>query len=173
MKEIWKPIVGYKDRYEVSNKGRIRSLNGVGRWPKSRPKIIKQTDRGTGYLCVGLYDINGKMTLTDVHKIVCKTFHPKTYKKGLLALHKNDHRKDNKSKNLYWGTHIDNGKDKIKNGNNLVGSMVNGSKLTEKDVKIIRKQSKNGVSSPYLAKRFGVTKENIYYIIHRVTWRHI
>nr|MDF9460654.1 NUMOD4 domain-containing protein [Lactobacillus amylovorus] len=49
MKEIWKDIQGYEGRYQVSNLGRVRSLdryswNGYKYWlQKKRSNIIKDT----------------------------------------------------------------------------------------------------------------------------------
>ena len=71
-KEIWKPIRGYTGFYEISNKGRVRSLdhatkgrNGVTRHIKSR--------------ILSLYQRLGKYyTVTLSKKGVIKTFHIST-----------------------------------------------------------------------------------------------
>lgn len=75
MEEIWKPIVieqngvlyDYTGLYEVSNLGRIRSLNFNGK--KGRVGILKARNNGTGYLNVVLYK-NKKSKRFYVHRIV-------------------------------------------------------------------------------------------------------
>lgn len=55
--EIWKPITGYEGYYEVSNKGRIKSLimwNGHRYKTRDKPKILKQSNTTTGYKKVEL-----------------------------------------------------------------------------------------------------------------------
>ena len=49
--EIWKPVKGFEDFYEVSNYGHIRSL--------LRGKVLKPQVNSTGYLRVVLSDRNG------------------------------------------------------------------------------------------------------------------
>ena len=71
LNEIWKPIKGYEGLYEVSNFGRIKSLNynhtGKG-------KILKQNQIMNGYKLVMLYkDGNGKNYL--VHRLVAEAFY--------------------------------------------------------------------------------------------------
>ena len=56
--EIWKPVIGYENYYEVSNKGRIRSLDRVtlfkdGKTRKFCGKIISlRAMNNSGYLTV-------------------------------------------------------------------------------------------------------------------------
>ena len=60
--EIWKPVKGYENHYEVSNKGRIRSLDRVilfkdGKTRKFCGKILAlRTTNNSGYITVGLHD---------------------------------------------------------------------------------------------------------------------
>jgi len=46
-------------------------------------------------------------------------------------------------------------------------------KLTEKEVRRIRRLSKSGVSRKELRVKFGVTKSNIAFIVNRETWKHL
>lgn len=64
MKEIWKDIEGYNKIYQVSNLGRVRSLdrkifnNGNGAWCNQKGKVLKPNTDSGGYPYVGLYDVN-------------------------------------------------------------------------------------------------------------------
>lgn len=62
--EIWKPIVGYEELYEVSNQGRIRS----------RSTIKAQTTGHSGYKFVTL-SRNGAVKKHRTHIIVATAFH--------------------------------------------------------------------------------------------------
>lgn len=57
---------------------------------------------------------------------------------------------------------------KSKNGSNNPAS-----KLTEKDVKEIRKKRSNGADMQEIANQFSVSKQVVWSIIHRKTWKHV
>lgn len=63
MKEIWKTIEGYNERYQVSNLGRVKSVKG------QRPQKLRQTIGKDGYLVVHL---NHKRV--KVHRLVALAF---------------------------------------------------------------------------------------------------
>ena len=72
--EIWKDINGYEGLYQVSNKGRVRSLDkydSMGRLHKGDIKAIIKNR--TGYLCTDLYK-NGERKNVTVHRLVAETF---------------------------------------------------------------------------------------------------
>ena len=100
LNEIWKPIKGYEGLYEVSNFGRIKSLNynhtGKG-------KILKQNQIMNGYKLVMLYkDGNGKNYL--VHRLVAEAFLPNTDNLPCVN-HKDENKQNNVVSNLEWCTH--------------------------------------------------------------------
>ena len=80
MKEIWKDIAGYEDLYQVSNYGRIKSLErlektvGVVKQRRREERILKETN-SYGYRNVCLAN-NGHKRTVRVHRIVAKTFIP-------------------------------------------------------------------------------------------------
>ena len=71
VKEEWRPVDGYEN-YEVSNFGRVKSLN-YHRTDKEG--ILKPGKNKDGYLYVGLCR-NGKMKYFKVHKLVAEAFLP-------------------------------------------------------------------------------------------------
>ncbi len=78
MKEIFKDIVGYEGSYQVSNLGRVKSLDrtidsgkGFTRFIKGR--ILKSNPNGNGYHIVSL-NLKGKLTAEKVHKLVAMAF---------------------------------------------------------------------------------------------------
>ena len=86
MEEIWKPVKGFEDFYEVSNFGRVRSLDRVIVKPHPRNtsmtlryimkgRILKQKRHPAGYWSVELYTDTFHQTKT-VHRMVAESFIP-------------------------------------------------------------------------------------------------
>lgn len=111
MSETWLPVVGYEGFYEVSDHGRVRSLDRVeqinNRWgPMTRVKKGKVLTPGSrrGYLNVDLRAPGERPRHHLVHRLVARAFlgpHPDG--KGLV-LHRDDDPADNRVGNLRWGT---------------------------------------------------------------------
>ena len=98
MGEIWKPVVGYENLYEVSNLGRVKSLkDNKGRY---REKIKSSSDNGRGYLNVCLYK-NGKGKRCYIHRLVAEAFldNPNNYP---IINHKDENKQNNHVSNLEW-----------------------------------------------------------------------
>lgn len=94
--EIWKDIVGYEDKYQVSSLGRVKSLAN----DKSRKeKILRQGKNDkNGYLQVNLCK-EGKMKTCTVHRLVGNAFidNPNNFR---CFNHKNEDKTDNRVENL-------------------------------------------------------------------------
>ena len=98
MIEEWKPIEGYEGRYEVSNTGKVRSLNfkrAVGEVEEMRLQ-----DKGKGYLAVWLWDGEGRNS-HYVHRLVAKAFIPNP-QKLLEVNHLDEDKSNNHISNLEW-----------------------------------------------------------------------
>lgn len=102
--EIWKDILNYEGFYQVSNYGRVKSLNRVveGRWGKAviSEKILKSRKSKKGYLYVALY-LNGKCKNIKIHRLVAMTFIPNTLNLPQVN-HKDENKENNKVDNLEW-----------------------------------------------------------------------
>lgn len=98
MKEIWKRIVG-SSKYEVSNKGNVRHING---------KNIKLQYSIYGYAQVLIYDENNKPWCIRVHREELKAFCPIENYEEMEVNHKNYNRADNRLENLEWTTRKEN-----------------------------------------------------------------
>ena len=101
--EIWKPIKEFEGYYEVSNMGRVRSLNYKRTGKK---KILKNIEDYKGYLEVGLTK-NGKRKQFKVHRLVAEAFIPNPENKPCID-HINTVKSDNRVENLRWVTYKEN-----------------------------------------------------------------
>lgn len=89
--EEWRDIEGYEGLYQVSNEGRVRSLNYH---LTKKSKDLKQFLTPKGYLTVTLCD-KQKMKTYSVHRLVAKAFIPNP--NNLLEVnHKNEDKTDNR-----------------------------------------------------------------------------
>ena len=108
--EIWKPVVGYEGIYEVSNMGRVRSLerkvlHSHGSLRIQNPRVLKPGKAGRGYLFVGLYNAEGRK-LKTIHHLVATAFLPPSEKPDVN--HKDFNKSNNAALNLEWCTSMEN-----------------------------------------------------------------
>lgn len=105
--KVWLPVVGYEGRYEVSDRGDVRSL--------LTNRILKQMIDKKGYPRVSLYGVNTKKTLR-VHLLVLEAFVGARPNADVEGCHYDDDKSNNQVDNLRWGTRSDNAHDRIRNG---------------------------------------------------------
>ena len=99
MSEVWKDIEGYEGLYQVSDQGRVKSLN-YRRTGKER--VIKQSFDTNGYLVVKLSK-GGEKTHYKVHRLVAEAFIENPDNKPRIS-HINTIRADNRAENLCWAS---------------------------------------------------------------------
>ena len=110
--EIWKDIKGYEGLYQVSNMGRVKSLEHVtirknGSKLPVKERILKPEILHNGYLRVKLYDSSDKMKRFLVHRLVCEAFHENPENKPYVN-HIDEDRANNTTSNLEWCTATEN-----------------------------------------------------------------
>lgn len=123
--EEWRPVVGWEGRYEVSDHGRVRSLDrevylSPGKTRRRKGRVLKPgTVRGT-------HEYVNLMTSTPgspgsprktryVHQLVLEAF-VGPCPEGMQVCHWNDDGLDNRLVNLRYGTASANRVDRIRNG---------------------------------------------------------
>lgn len=103
--EIWKDIKGYEGLYQVSNLGRVKSLNYLGHHKEmiKKPSLQKKTTmKSSQYYQTVLYK-NGKAKTVTVHRLVAEAFIPNP--DNLPQVNHIDHNPlNNKVDNLEWCT---------------------------------------------------------------------
>jgi len=123
MEEVWKDIDGYENLYQVSNKGRIKSLeryrktkhlSGVNsgyiqkELIKSQKKLKpnKTSNVSSCYMQVTLCK-NGNSKIFSVHRLVANAFIPNRHNKPYVN-HLDGNRENNDASNLEWTTNREN-----------------------------------------------------------------
>jgi len=96
-REIWLPVEGYEGIYEISDFGRVRSLNYK---LTGETRILRLRKNKDGYLQVDLRK-DGKKKTFKVHRLVALAFVPNMF--GLNEVnHINEDKTDNREENLMW-----------------------------------------------------------------------
>ena len=179
MKEIWKPVKGFKN-YEVSNTGKVRSLPRVRmcvRGGTEFPMILKGKELSTekeenSYVLVSLVKRDGRIFKERVHRIVAKAFIPKP--KGCdTVLHIDDNKSNNRVTNLKWGTQLENLEDMRNKDRQVKGVSVPNAVLNDKLVRTILKRHYAGASTQALADEYGVAFSTIRNIERNIAWKHV
>jgi hypothetical protein len=170
---IWKDIPGFVGRYQVSERGDVRSVSRLvrsGRGERRHTgKLLKAVPDGRGYLVVNLSSDDGsRRTITwPVHKAVALAFHgPKPFE-GAQIRHL-DGNKDNCHKdNLRYGTRSENERDKIAHGRTNRGERSGASKLTDDQVSAIQVLLRDTtLTQNEIAALFGVAPSTVSRIRH-------
>ena len=109
--EVWLPVNGYLNFYEVSNLGNVRSVDRIvgarsGGMRFQKGALLKPGMDSRGYLqvCLNAY---GKHKMHLVHRLVVKAFFPKDQKRNLVN-HIDSNRTNNNLENLEWVTSSEN-----------------------------------------------------------------
>ena len=95
-KEIWKDILGYEGLYQVSNYGRVRSLNYNH---TGKVKLLKSRVNKHGYNLVYLFKY--KLKGLQIHRLVAQAFIPNPLNLPQVN-HKDENKLNNYVDNLEW-----------------------------------------------------------------------
>jgi hypothetical protein len=182
--EIWKPVAGYEGYYEVSNLGRVRSLdryvngisNGLPARFRRRGRVLRPKNVGPRpycYLGVTLAKEGDKRT-RPIHVLVLETFvGPKPEAKS-EGRHLNGDRANCRLDNLAWGTRAENLEDSARHGTRAAGERHGRAKLTDADVLEIRTRvAAKAETQTAIAKRMGICLSLVQKIVRRKNWKHL
>lgn len=179
MSEEWRTIKGYEGYYEVSNFGRVRSIDRYipGRTSNSDKKLKgKYLKLGTvvGYPAVGLYkeSKNHKGKTMYVHRLVAEAFidNPRS---NQCVNHIDGSRNNNFVTNLEWVTYKENTNHALKIGRIRTGSQVSTAILNGSKVADIKNRLKHGAKCTDIGSAFSVSRRTIADIKNGKTWKHV
>ena len=117
--ERWKPVTGHEGIYEVSNHGRVRSVDRTvtrsdGQVHQLKGNILRTPLNKYGYPCVNLC-IQGKQQKRHVHALVAEAFIG-TRPDGVDVCHSDGDPANNHVDNLRYGTRSENMLDSVRHG---------------------------------------------------------
>lgn len=162
--EEWKDAPGHEDKYEVSNRGRVKRkeysvdvTTSDGRsWTRTyEPKIMEQWDVN-GYQTVNLSVGDGQHETCYVHRLVLRAFKGTPPTPDHQCNHMDGDKANNVPGNLEWTTHQENITHAVENG--LQNSTFGPTKVPSKDIPHIRERQQSGeVTYRELAGEYDVT----------------
>lgn len=107
--EIWKDMPGYEGLYQVSNLGRVKSLdrtiiikNKFSKYKRHyEEKIMKLRTNKNGYVYVTLHNSEGEIKTIQVHRLVASVFISNALNLTEIN-HKDENKQNNCVNNLEW-----------------------------------------------------------------------
>ena len=107
------------------------------------------------------------------HRLAYELHHGVRLKKDDVVRHACDNPPCCNPDHLLLGSFADNSQDMVARGRSMAGSKHPNAKLTEDNVRVIRKARQDGVTITALAATFDVNKTCIHAIVQGRTWRHL
>lgn len=168
--EKWLPVVGYEGLYEVSNWGRVRSLNRITHYVDGRVR--------TFFGCVMVANWHNKIQVYQVgltkdrvrrghivHRLVMLAFKPNVNSSSLEVNHLDHNRGNNYLYNLEWVTSVEN--KRYASAANMMphGEYNSQAKLTDIEVEDIRRRVAAGETQTQVANEYGVSQGHVSSIV--------
>jgi len=169
--EVFCPVIGFENRFEVSNKGTLISINGryLGR------KVCQCRIDSFGYAATTLRG-NRKKWCVRIHTLVAKHF-VENEKPELFDTvnHMDGNKRNNHHTNLEWCTRGMNTEHAFRTGIvDFKGEKSAQAKIKDADViEMRRKYATGNYTQNEIAAPFGMCRRHIGDILNRVCWKHI
>lgn len=173
--ENWKPVAGFESEYEVSDFGRIRSLDKEVNHPSGgtairRGRLLKLASKKNGYVYANLSS-SAVPTCVSVHRLVAEHFLEAPQRVTFEVNHKDLNKRNNAASNLEWVTHKENVIHACKNGR--MSAATNPSKARKLSLELvekIRQQRINGATYKQLGALFGITGATAFKVVRGDVW---
>ncbi|SEJ87679.1 NUMOD4 motif-containing protein [Sphingobium sp. AP50] len=166
--EEWRSVNGYEGFYEVSNMGRVRSLERFTSRGLKGGNVLATPPSAVGYSTITLCR-DGTQKCAYVHHLVAAAFlGPRPYKHDIC--HNDGDRLNNEAANLRYDTRAGNFADMHVHGTRYVSKRR---KLTPDVVRLIRSRLDEGQSGRSLAFEYDVTPAAITHIKQGKNWSHL
>lgn len=172
--ENWRPIVGYEDSYEVSDLGRVRSLDRLhpfnGAFRSTKGRVLKPLNHPGGYQRVALWK-DGIYRSAFIHALVLVAFVGPRPPRAEAA-HNDGSKTNNSLANLRWASPSENQGDREWHGTGRTGKPHTCARL---DADIVRRVRQHylltGLSISELARHFGLPRTTVADVVRNRTWR--
>ena len=158
--EEWRPVVGYEGLYEVSNMGRVKSVERIVRCNRGyrtvSERILKGNKNIDGYLQVELCQ-DGKMKPCTIHRLVAQAFldNSEGYKE---INHKDEDKTNNCVENLEWCDRLYNANYGTRN--ERVAEKLRGRKLSEETIRKMSEKHRGRKHSEEAIKKMSEKQRN-------------
>lgn len=175
--EEWRDVPGYEGIYQASNLGRVRSLDHIVSVRRGdtlfvrprRGRVFRPQDNGDGRKFI-ILSKDGVHQIWKVHRVITAAFLG-SCPEGLQVNHINGDPSDNRICNLEYVTP----KENMKHRADVLGMTQYGTdnpanRLSEDNVREIRKLRATGMTYKRIADTFGVTPSAAQNIIYGKTW---
>ena len=178
MSEVWVDIPDFEGLYQVSNIGRVRSLDRVvtykdGRKCKHKGRVLKPYINNKGYEYLTLSN-DGRGNTKTVHRLVLEAFKPHVNMSDLEVNHMDGNKLNNHLTNLEWLTRRDNLLHAHSTGLiNNKGERGHSAKLSNTDVLDILQRLDTGESQKDIRLDYGVSKSCISMINRGYNWKSV
>lgn len=144
MKEIWKPVVGFEDRYQISNLGNLKSNDYLIHYKNGKTELRKGRIRipniVNGYKMF-LMATGGKRRNMTAHRMVAMAFIPNPENKPCVD-HIDTNPLNNSVENLRWVTYSENNRNPITMTKYRKAGTYHHSELTKKKIGLTSKGRK-------------------------------
>jgi hypothetical protein len=162
---------GYRFGADGSIWSRWRSGGFSNRTPTYPWREIKPSIGKRGYPRANLR-IEGNVKLVYFHTMILWAF-VGPCPDGMECRHIDGNPLNNRIDNLVWGTPKENVADQFRHGTHALGAKRQCTKLTEDQVRAIRKAHAAGKRMSVLAREYHVDPWNVNCIVNRRTWKHV
>lgn len=171
MAERWKAVVGFEGLYEVSDLGRVRSIDRRVLAKASSYRPAHWRSYKGKLLSPGAFTKQGHLSLPlghgthgmPVHQLVLAAF-VGPCPGGQEPLHRNGVANDNRLSNLHYGTRSENNKDIVFHGRR---------KVSVEQIRYIRRRVAAGVTQASMAVKFELCSSQVNNIVHRRHYAHV
>lgn len=172
--EIWIPIKNYENSYEISNKGKIRSLDRViirsdARTSRRKGGVLKPCKVKCGYFMIQL----GRRNYYYLYRLIAMHFVSKKEDQNFVN-HLDGNKLNNDLNNLEWCTQAENNRHANATGLSAKGESIAGAILNPAIVIKIRNLYDTGKhSQSALGRMFNCAQPTILNVVNKRTWKHV
>lgn len=159
-----------KCHYEISNYGRIKSIDKI----TGKERALRGAQARGGLLMLNQKLKDGSTGIVYIHRFVAEQFVEPESDDHKYILHKDYDKGNNKWTNLIWAKENDWKTHQRSNPNRKLKENAKNYKLTEGQVRMMKKLLKRGKAKRrVIAKEFGVTENCAYKIEKGTRWAHV
>lgn len=173
---IYKEVNGYP-RYRVGSDGTVWFRRGKShgyQWQEMRWRNTSQrtaTGKRCGYRRVSLCRYGIRKHFLVHHLVLLAFVGPRP--EGTECCHRDGNHSNNCLENLYWGTHEQNLMDSMRLGSIPRGDDHWNAKLTTEIVIRIKQMLAMNMKKSDIARRLGLTWDNVDHVAQGRAWRHV